>query len=507
MATCPILGCPLGVKPVVCPRCSFAACQSCARAWVMEKDEPRCLSCDQAWTLDFLSDAFPKSFLNGPYRDRERINVVEREKAMLGDAQGTKEFALARWILRESKEFTVPELPMDEVNTFCLPSLLFVPHQQVAWNPIFLAVKRAQTRVPLDKIELARRVVPWYEANKARIEAKMVEWNALVATEARPVEDRVVGRPCPIGDCRGMVVHGVCQVCEETVCGDCWEHIKKTARGTLEEHTCNPSTVESVNDIKKNTRQCPRCRQPIFRNGGCSQMWCTACKTAFSWLTGKVLDTRRGYSNPHFHQERPSVRAGASEEAPRCDTQLKDGLRSVLHLMSFDANPALFSVYNYHSHVETVLGDLANLLQRTNIDLRVQYALGLIDEDTFSSAVFLRHRVLQLTEVEVGILETFRDRATALLNTLELFYPKWSTPRRPIYTLVAESVNKVNAQCEALLAETNAALAREAAKVQLTGRKIRWDGKKYGGHYIDTSRTWVVTGICGPVNAYFAHLQ
>lgn len=41
--------------------------------------------------------------------------------------------------------------------------------------------------------------------------------------------------------------------------------------------------------IAQFTRKCPKCKQPIEKNGGCNHMTCPTCKTDFCWLCGRRI--------------------------------------------------------------------------------------------------------------------------------------------------------------------------------------------------------------------------
>jgi hypothetical protein len=99
--------------------------------------------------------------------------------------------------------------------------------------------------------------------------------------------------PCSYNDCKGMLsTQYKCGLCEKYTCKDCQEPLQ-------DEHKCNPDTVATTLAIKKETRPCPSCRTRIFKIEGCDQMWCTNCKTPFSWTTGNPVPAGQRLHNPH----------------------------------------------------------------------------------------------------------------------------------------------------------------------------------------------------------------
>jgi len=109
------------------------------------------------------------------------------------------------------------------------------------------------------------------------------------------IERRAFVMKCPQSTCQGFLsTQYKCGLCEIRVCAHC--HVVKTA----EEHTCDPATVETIQQIRREARPCPCCTALISKVDGCDQMWCTQCHTAFSWNTGRVETTV--VHNPHFYQ-------------------------------------------------------------------------------------------------------------------------------------------------------------------------------------------------------------
>lgn len=101
---------------------------------------------------------------------------------------------------------------------------------------------------------------------------------------------------CPWEDCVGKLKeNGNCGLCGRLFCQDCM---------CLEQegHMCRPEDKETVSELKRTTRPCPKCHILISKIEGCDQMWCVQCHTTFSWKTGVI--TRGVVHNPHFYDYR-----------------------------------------------------------------------------------------------------------------------------------------------------------------------------------------------------------
>eukprot|EP00959_Pyramimonas_sp_CCMP1952_P413780 8669924-Pyramimonas_sp.AAC.1 len=104
--------------------------------------------------------------------------------------------------------------------------------------------------------------------------------------------------PCPVDGCRGIVMlpAHACGLCTTTLCPHCHSvcstastsSTSSTFSSTSEAvHVCDPKDIQTVAEILRNTRACPKCATRIHRIDGCDQMWCTRCHTAFHWQNGQ----------------------------------------------------------------------------------------------------------------------------------------------------------------------------------------------------------------------------
>jgi hypothetical protein len=126
-------------------------------------------------------------------------------------------------------------------------------------------------------------------------------------------------RACPLETCRGFLnQQWKCTVCNVHTCSKC--NVPKVPKAketngmeetndakdtndmeeTKDEHVCNPDDVATAELLANDTKPCPQCGTGIFKIDGCDQMWCTECKTAFSWRTGNV-ETGHVH-NPHYFE-------------------------------------------------------------------------------------------------------------------------------------------------------------------------------------------------------------
>jgi hypothetical protein len=104
-------------------------------------------------------------------------------------------------------------------------------------------------------------------------------------------------KKCGDPECRGFIsTRWKCGLCNKHTCIDCHE-IKRDEVP----HVCDENVVKTIKLLKTDTKNCPKCQTSIYKVNGCEQMWCTQCKTGFSWRTGQI-ETK--IHNPHYYEWR-----------------------------------------------------------------------------------------------------------------------------------------------------------------------------------------------------------
>lgn len=83
-----------------------------------------------------------------------------------------------------------------------------------------------------------------------------------------------------------------CSECDKLWCGECLCEINEEERKSGV-HTCNKEDIETVKELKANSRNCPVCGIWITRKSGCPDMFCTNCKTMFNYETGNIIHGNR----------------------------------------------------------------------------------------------------------------------------------------------------------------------------------------------------------------------
>jgi len=150
---------------------------------------------------------------------------------------------------------------------------------------------------------------------KQRIENKKEEINNHTNKDVKTKSKAgVYNISCADTKCNGFVSNvGKCAVCDKITCRECGELKKKKTPSPIEDvepdeydHICDPNILASIKLVKQDSKKCPnpKCTMSISRIDGCMQMWCTNCKTAFHYKTGKIETDESKVHNPHYFRDR-----------------------------------------------------------------------------------------------------------------------------------------------------------------------------------------------------------
>lgn len=231
---------------------------------------------------------------------------------------------------------------------------------------------------------------------------------------------------CPVDGCKGFIGNGwkcglcgvkVCQTCRECVAAS--EATSETCGEAGEQHICDKERVETIHLLMRETKPCPTCAALIYKTDGCDQMWCTQCRTAFSWHTGQKEKGR--IHNPHYYEWVRRTQGSVPREpgdGPR-DACAEDGLREFTYneLLNRAAKrarisrEAFFADVDKHYHCEAV--DLLRAFWNLLAEVR-QYKAnrGAVDQVE-------RDRVTSLEDYAVSYLVGFCDEKAWGYDILE----------------------------------------------------------------------------------------
>jgi hypothetical protein len=366
---------------IECPGCSFRVCGDCFRRRILtEARDPTCMNCKKELSVDFIFEMNPRPWLLQSFLPHMGSLLLEKERSLIPYTQEAAASTLKARRLRQ--EFA--SLPSD---------------------------KKLKKKHGKNGLEAFYEEKEWKDAKKSEIRSQINDLEGTIHTGGGPTKkDQLPIAKCRVEGCRGFVNRGhVCGICETVVCKECLTpHEEETGGG----HECKHEDLELANILRKDSKACPSCFTPIIKAGGCDQMFCTSCNTAFSWTTGKI--ETGPVHNPHYYDW--LFRRGAAADADAdaggregvCDGQLPPLAAIRDHRMRF--------VHRCILHVRhVVLPEYAEDRVRDNIDLRIRFILDEITEEEWKSVLLYREKKRLKNRAYRGVLETFTTVATDLV--------------------------------------------------------------------------------------------
>ena len=231
------------------PSCSYSACKECIRTYLTgTTKEPHCMKCRNKWSLEFTKTSLNTSFMENDYKNHRKVVLADQEIAKIPEYY---DGALRYGHLTEAD----------------------------------VKLKQIMTTIHEHRTIIADLYVQYDNVRR--------EMNNQSPTEST----RKFVMQCQNDGCRGMLTTQYkCDICTKFTCPKCFLAIE----GEKNDHVCKQEDIDTVEELRKNTRPCPNCGLRISKIDGCDQMWCIECKTAFSWNKGTI--EKGVVHNPHYYQ-------------------------------------------------------------------------------------------------------------------------------------------------------------------------------------------------------------
>ena len=225
---------------------------------------------------------------------------------------------------------------------------------------------------------------------------------------------------CP-SECRGFVSNNYsCGTCKGVVCKKCRVQINEKNS----KHICNEDDIKSSALVSSLSKPCPKCMTPILKSGGCDQMFCVVCHTAFSWTTGEI--EAGVIHNPHYYEYLSTLTTPMVDIEVLACGDIPDAI-TFMNRITRATNSEIFTrkLRDLHLIARQIRHAVVPAWQinkvKDNIDIRVQYLLGEIDETTWESKLLFREKKRMkinafhdLIQMVLVILEDFVRRVFSL---------------------------------------------------------------------------------------------
>jgi len=270
------------------------------------------MHCREPISDDFIIDNTGLSWRLSKYKIYKEQILYDSEKAQLPATQVYAEaYQTAKKVLEPIKTEKGPLSATYMKSKMLVKSIDYSRHETEVSRFHNYLVENIPNYSSLSKKEIAK--IRQENANlRSKCKVRLLEmiaierlYDPIISTYGKAIDNlneqqlrvkRVMMKACPKTGCNAFLNEEFsCGLCATSVCKKCHE-IKLDDQ----DHECNEETIESIKAIHSEARSCPTCATLISKIDGCDQMWCTQCKTTFSWRTGLV---EQGIThNPHYYE-------------------------------------------------------------------------------------------------------------------------------------------------------------------------------------------------------------
>lgn len=410
-------------KKITCRFCNYDACMNCIKRYLLSSDKTvHCMSCNKPWNIDFLKEVMPK-FAEYEYEDHHTTLMLNREKSLLPEAQ------------------------------------------------ILLEQKLKVNKIKKDIIELKKE----YNKSLGILHEKL---NKL--QQGKVDEKRKFIHSCPEEDCNGFLsTRWKCGLCDCEVCPDCHE-IKvpsgtdqKEKKDLRDEHECNKDNVETVKLMSKEVKNCPKCSASIYKIEGCDQMFCTSCKTTFSWKTLKI--ETRVFHNPHYYEWK---RSQEGKDIPRQPGDILCGglpnYNLLINNIKKESKETAKIVAEAYRLVGHYTDTIRNAEEPNNMDLRFRFLQKDISEKKWKNLLLQRKKKYERTKAYNEILQTYTTITTDILQKMSTQFSVKDDKKICIVAL--RELNELRDYCNK---EIDKVLIKFKSKAYKQMPHITYDAAKY----------------------------
>lgn len=424
-------------KSVKCCYCSFMACRTCIKTYLLDKIEyATCMNCNKEWSRKFLVENFEKTFVTKTYKEHREKVLFDREQSFM---IATMPIAERLLVLKKDKE------EISELSSL-IRSLEGKLYRMEQWY-----------RHNEDINNKYYNLEEFEEIRFDRTKRNQLE-KANKETQSHFV------RKCTFTDCRGFLsTKWKCALCENWTCKECFE-VK--GQNENEPHVCNPDNLETAKLIRSDTRNCPKCGEGIYKIEGCDQMFCTSCHTPFSWKTGQIV-TDGNIHNPHYYEWQRRIgnneRNFGDFECGREITSRNVVLierELTLIQRETEGRRQYLSPKNISERMRNVIHFRQNYLYRyradiiqENQDLRIKYLTKEISDIELKFALQKREKKYQFNKEMSSLLNTYVTVSTDIVFRIQTLLREQNTNSKK-----RDEVNEIMREWDALIEYTNTIL-------------------------------------------------
>lgn len=458
---------------IACSNCEFKACTSCIKTYHSNQPSniifPKCMKCkvdfDKSISAGLVWFDSPSQFIS---LARERIKSValakeirDMDESIIEEASLLRELRMYQITLREAighsliieADISKTRFNNDDKLLFKVRTIKDIIENGSPW----LSRVTSGFIFPDPDLEVTKSIAIFeaarqssYISNPALI--KLNYRHRVSKRSRRNVSSSSTLFPCPRNGCRSFIIiiqsssneeniTAKCSICGESACVKCHDKIIENCH-----HECNSENVKSIQEIQSHTKPCPTCRTRIYKIEGCSDMFCTECKTCFHWETMAI---HKNNSNPHYiewsnsqssliHGRPINTFEGMADRILNSHGGGESSFNACIRI-----EIAISELKQKAKHDGGQMVSLRNFRKALVSLSRAVYQNFVSIETIYTKSIMHSERVLRFTRVNFTINETSEDVMHITATVIET--------TRVFFNELAEEVNKVTLSIADLL--------------------------------------------------------
>ena len=202
--------CNLSSSTLKCGSCDTLYCIKCSKTYLLTVPEAQCMGCKKQWDERFIRDHFPKTWVNGEYKQHIKKMLLNREKSYIPDTMrhvNNRVMELENYV--EKLETKNIEMSFDvEINKLKVSFSKLKGRNELKnrdeinkINVMIIEITEAREKALIERSHVSQRLI----------------YDNMIHGAKRDV--REMPKKCPVDDCKGYLKGDVCQVCTTHICG------------------------------------------------------------------------------------------------------------------------------------------------------------------------------------------------------------------------------------------------------------------------------------------------
>ncbi len=423
---------------VKCGNCEYTACLACYKTYITSSKivDIHCMSCRKVFGAKELC-VFPFVWRNKVHKkivesrlvddEMDKLNETRRYLTSRGNAEMHHTTLIAKTLETLRALITLPLAPLWK---YYRQHVDFMVTDNYEWQlrnrrsldvvgrlrfedrtcTVIRELEPKQQPLGVHSVQLADSTMRYMEFYQV-LTSKIMQWGA------RGQSNVTIALPCADTTCNGIVNEDFwCHQCGGSMCDKCHRATDDSP------HHCNQEDLLNTQAIMAISKPCPSCAARISKIEGCDQMWCTQCKTRFSWDSGLRISSNVRFHNPHMDDHERAMNEGQIHRQP--GDYPCGGLVSMAEVNEFEwilqqrFDEEFYNCHQLIRQMQQIQENRRFPLPKDNFDLRLSYIVGLIDKSSMGAQLFKRQKMYQKALASYHVFDTFIQMSHILFTNL-----------------------------------------------------------------------------------------